>query len=398
MTRTGQHQRCISALALEAMFVIALIGTPAAQAQTYTVLHTFTVGAGADGSVPEGHLVRDSAGNLYGATEFGGAADLGVVFKLDKIGETVLYSFTPGGADGAYPNGVIIDSAGNFYGTTYEGGASYRKGPGVVFKLDRAGTETVLYGFTRGEDGDYPDAGDLIRDSEGNLYGTTSHGGISRSSGVVFKLDTAGTETVLYSFGGADGTEPFAGLIRDSEGNFYGTTYEGGPSGYGVVFKLDTTGTYRVLYNFTGGADGSNPYAGLIRDSEGNLYGTTVYGGVAQGFDGGGVVFKLDKAGTETVLHTFTVGTGADGSNPYAGLIRDSAGNLYGNTYGGGTSNYGIVFKLDTTGTETVLHTFTGAPDGAEPIFGLIRDSEGNLYGTTRFGGVGGGVVFELQF
>jgi uncharacterized repeat protein (TIGR03803 family) len=264
------------------------------------------------------------------------------VFKLDTTGtETVLYSFT-GGADGAYPGaGVIQDSAGNLYGTTYEGGASES---GVVFKLDTTGTETVLYSFTGGADGGNPEAG-VIRDSAGNLYGTTPFGGVSgvcyAGCGVVFKLDTSGTETVLYSFtGGADGGSPNAGVIRDSAGNLYGTTPIGGASGYGVVFKLDTTGTETALYSFTGGADGGYPAAGVIQASAGNLYGTTQAGGVS----GSGVVFKLDPAGAETVLYSFT--GGADGGAPFAGLIRNSAGNLYGTAIGGGINNHGVVFRI----------------------------------------------------
>jgi len=397
MTRTGQHQRCISAihwleasgtLALGAMFVTALIGTPAAQAQTYTVLHKFK-GAPTDGRYPEyGHLIGDSAGNLYGTTYSGGASGYGAVFKLDPAGtETILYSFT-GEADGGFPNAVIRDSAGNLYGTAGSGGAW---NSGAVFKLDPAGTETVLYSFTGRADGAKPLAG-LIRDSAGNLYGTASAGGVSEYTGVVFKLDTAGTETVLHTFtGGADGGDPEAGLIRDSAGDLYGTTSGGGVSHEGVVFKLDATGE-TVLYSFTGGADGSQPVGGLLRDSAGNLYGTTPYGGAS----GNGVVFKLDTTGTETVLYSFT--GGADGSQPEAGLIQDPEGNLYGTTYYGGAPENGVVFELDTTGTETVLYSFAGGADGSNPYAGLIRDSAGNLYGTARFGGISGsGVVFRIQ-
>src|ERR1700722_18280865 len=301
MTRTGQHQRCIcairrleasGALALGAMLVTAVIGTPAAQAQTYTytVLHRFT---GADGARPFAGLIGDSADNLYGTTIYGGAWGYGVVFKLNKTGETVLHSFT-GGADGSGPQaGLIQDSAGNLYGTTENGGAW---GYGVVFKLDTTGTETVLHSFADKPGGANPVAR-LIQDSAGNLYGTTEYGGAS-GSGVAFKLDTTGTERSLYSFtGGADGGRPAAGLTRDSAGNFYGTTQYGGASNKGVVFKLDTTGTETVLHSFTGFADGGYPYAGLIQDSLGSLYGTTADGGPSHH----GVVFKLDTTGTETV-------------------------------------------------------------------------------------------------
>jgi uncharacterized repeat protein (TIGR03803 family) len=301
------------------------------------------------------------------------------------------------------------DSAGNLYGTTSAGGTS---NSGVVFKADKTG-ETVLHTFTGSPgDGAFPYGG-LIEDSAGNLYGTTSAGGTA-NSGIVFKLDTTGKETVLYNFtGGADGAFPYGGLIGDSAG-IYGTTSAGGitagacfPSGCGVVFKLDTAGKESVLYSFTGGpTDGAYPYAGLIRDSAGNFYGTTYSGGA--GVCGGcGVVFKLDTTGTETVLYSF-MGYPTDGAFPYAGLVRDSAGSLFGTTtYGGGSDN-GVVFELDTTGKETVLHTFTGGPDGAAPRARLIPDSAGYLYGTTYSGGVTGqacggealdscGVLFKLK-
>ena len=415
MTTTGQQKLRITALALGAMFVTGMIRTPTAQAQTYTVLHRFTHNTGG-GILPDAGLIGDSAGNLYGTTsDGGGPSSFGVVFKLDKTGETVLYRFT-GGADGLGPAARLVrDPAGNLYGTTSRGGTS---GYGVVFKLDTTGTETVLHSFTGGADGAYPGMGGLIRDSAGNLYGTTGFGGNSgcggSGCGVVFKLDSTGTETVLHRFRGAegaDGANPSGALIADSAGNLYGTTEDGGTvgpcrsdpePGCGVVFKLDTTHMETVLYSFTGGSDGAQPYAGLIRDSAGNLYGTTENGGLVGCPDGFacGVVFKLDTTGTEAVLYSFT--GGADGGNPYAGLIRDSAGNFYGSTGNGGTFGHGVVFKLDTTGTETVLHGFTGGTDGSSPIAGLTRDSAGNLYGTTAAGGSGCqgdgcGVVFRLE-
>ena len=351
-----------------------------------TALYSFT--GGADGGFPSAGVIPDSAGNLYGTTEYGGTAGLGVVFKLDTAGhQTVLYSFT-NSADGSQPAaGVIRDSAGNLYGTTYSGGTG---GAGVVYELDAAGQETVVYSFPSAVDGALPIAG-VIRDSAGNLYGTTVFGGTA-NAGVVYKLDATGHETVLYTFtGGADGNTPWGGVIRDSAGNLYGTTSGGGPAGAGAVYRLDTAGNYTVLYSFTGGADGGNPYAGVIRDSAGNLYGTTAWGGTAYW----GVVYKLDTAGHETVLYSFTGGT--DGGYPRAGVIRDSAGNLYGTTDLGGTAGAGVVYRLDTAGNETVLYSFTG-PDGENPIAGVIRDSSGNLYGATSAGGpAGAGVVFKLD-
>ncbi len=296
----------------------------------YTVLHNFTAGPG--GGANEPGVIRDSAGNLYGTAPLGGTAGYGVVFELDSAGNyTVLYNFT-GGADGAYPAGVIRDSAGNLYGTAPLGGTA---GDGVVFELDSAGNFTVLYTFTGGTDGGDPQAG-VVRDpATGNLYGTTAMGGGHRG-GVVYKLDADGDYTVLHRF-----TQIFAspnGVILTPDG-LYGTT-AGGRTGRGVVYKLDSDANYTVLYNFTGGADGDNPQAGVIRDSAGNLYGTTESGGAGDA----GVVFKLDSAGNYTVLYNFT--GGADGGSPRAGVVLGPTGNLIGTTGEGGKYNGGVMFEL----------------------------------------------------
>jgi uncharacterized repeat protein (TIGR03803 family) len=276
----------------------------------------------------------------------------------------------------------------------------------------------VLYTFTGPPDGANPFAG-LVQDAAGNLYGTTQDGGAS-NVGTVFKVDKTGKETVLYSFTGngvnGDGSYPEAGLVRDAAGNLYGTTDTGGGDGCsggygcGTVFKLDKTGKETVLHAFTGGRDGAYPEAGLVRDAAGNLYGTTFSGGdLSSCYDYGcGVVFKLDKTGKETVLYTFTGGT--DGGQPQAGLVRDAADILYGTTvYGGAVrecEHYGCgtVFKLDETGKETMVHIFAGGQDGHFPEGGLVRDAAGNLYGTTNGGGGHGcsngggcGAVFKVD-
>jgi uncharacterized repeat protein (TIGR03803 family) len=282
---------------------------------------------------------------------------------------------------------LIWGAAGNLYGTTVNGGTCGFSGHGAVFKLSPSGTETLLHSFTGGAAGDNPYAG-LIQDAAGNLYGTTYGGGSSacdQGCGTVFRVSPSGAKVVLHGFTGTDGNHPFAGLIQDAAGNLYGTTAVGGAHGWGVVFKLtpsDSSYESKVLHSFTGGADGGFPAAGLIQDAAGNLYGTTVEGGA----DGAcsffnrtcGVVFKVSPSGTETVLYSFTEGAG--GANPYAGLTRDAAGNLYGTTYDGGAKSgaceqptCGVVFRLSPTGTETVLHTFTGGTDGGTPYAGLIQ-------------------------
>jgi uncharacterized repeat protein (TIGR03803 family) len=352
-----------------------------------TLLFSFPQSAGGFG--PNSGVIRDSAGDLYGTTPLGGTVGAGAVYKLDPAGhETVLYSFT-GGADGNNPNsGVVRDSAGNLYGTTFTGGTA---GAGLVYKLDTAGNQTVLYTFTGGADGSnpYPRA---VRDPAGNLYGTTWLGGTA-DAGVIYKVDTKGNETVLYNFTGSPGAaRSYSPLFRDSAGNLYGTIYSGGSAGFGAVYKLDKKNNYTVLYNFTGGADGRYPYAGVTGDSAGNLYGTTEVGGAPYA----GVIYKLDSSGNQTVLYSFT--GGADGHYPNAGVVLDSAGNLYGTTYYGGTAGLGVVYELSTTNQLTVLYSFTGVPDGANPDAGVIRDSAGNLYGTTQYGGKGNvGVVFKLK-
>jgi uncharacterized repeat protein (TIGR03803 family) len=256
-------------------------------------------------------------------------------------------------------------------------------------------SETVLYNFTGGPAGQDPYDG-VLRDANGNLYGTTWGGG-TNTYGVVYKVDSSGTETVLHSFigGASDGAYPNASVLRDTAGNLYGTTSYGGSltCNCGVVFEISPKGKETVLHVFSG-TDGEVPYAGLIRDGAGNLYGTAAYGGTY----GAGVVFKLDSSGNETILHTFSYGT-TDGAFPYGTLIRDAAGNLYGTTENGGSGGGGIVFKLDPSGNETVLHNFAGgASDGATPRSALIRDAAGNLYGTTQLGGRANfGTIFRLD-
>ncbi len=338
--------------------------------------------------------------NVFGKSILGCGLALGMLVPLNSAhAEKVLYVFRHA-LDGHQPmSGLITDSAGNLYGTTQLGGKNY----GTVFRLAPDGSETVLYSFAGGSDGAGPLAG-LIADSAGNLYGTTAKGGGAgcggHGCGTVFKLTPDGTETVLYSFaGGNDGISPVAGLITDSAGNLYGTTQLGGKNHFGTVFKLAPDGTETVLYRFCFQGDpctdGGSPYAGLIKDKAGNLYGTTAEGGTYSG----GTVFRLAPDGSETVLYSFA--RGSDGAYPKAGLIADSAGNLYGTTAsGGGTGcggyGCGTVFKLAPEGTETVLYAFTGN-DGAYPEAGVITDSAGNFYGTTQQGGTNdNGTVFKL--
>jgi uncharacterized repeat protein (TIGR03803 family) len=303
-----------------------------------------------------------------------------------------LYSFK-GNPDGARPDRRLIAADGMLYGTTQNGGGN----GGVVYQITTSGAESVLHVFTGGSDGAGPEAG--LIDVHGALYSTTIQGGGSGCEsglgcGTVFRITTSGSERVLYHFkGDADGGGPLDSL-RVVKGALYGTTSGYGAS-RGTIFRLTTSGTESVLYSFKGGSDGDYPTAGLI-DLNGTLYGTTLDGGAGAGCGmyGCGTVFKITTSGTESVLHSFA--GGSDGANPYAGLV-DVNGTLYGTTLNGGTTGAGTVFKITPSGTESVLHSFTSSSgDGAYPFAGLLNVN-GTLYGTTFYGGTNGtGTVYEI--
>lgn len=384
----------------------------AVQAQTYSVLYTFS--GGTDGSFPTGTLIRDGNGNLYGVTSSGGdmkcgsGFGCGTAFRLSPSGtKFVLHRFHHQ-PDANSASSLIRDREGNLYGTGQSGG-SY--GYGSIFKIAPGNYESVFFSFPGKQDGQDPHS-NLIRDEDGNFYGTTLGGGDygfcpTNGCGTVYKVDKYGQQTVLHRFSGPpDGYYPLGGLVTDEEGNLFGTTNGGGTGnctgsgGCGVVFKIDRHGVETIVYDFLGGAnDGAGPDASLIKDEAGNLYGTTVAGGPSNQ----GTVFKLDKDGAVTLLHSFTGGT--DGGAPVSHLLRDPAGNLYGTTYDGGLSSCGfmgsgcgVVFKLDRNASFSVLHAFTLGTDGGFPYFGgLIRDRDGNLYGVTSSGGsTDNGVVFKI--
>ncbi|HEX8815986.1 MAG TPA: choice-of-anchor tandem repeat GloVer-containing protein [Terriglobales bacterium] len=381
MIPTKPHLPCRPALVLATAFCLTIVF---AQAQTFTVLRTFTNQG--DAFYPTSGLLLDNTGAMYGAAA-GGSYDYGAIFVLGPDGkDKVVHSFW--GPDGLYPNRLIKDKAGNFYGTTKEGGTpeggSCFHGCGTVFKMDPSGKVTVLYTFTGGADGSQP-LGGLIMDEAGNRYGTTSAGGASYG-GVIFKLDPQGHETVLHSFlfdRENGGWYPWGELIRDEEGNFYGVTAAGGPADSGTIFRITPAGDFTTLYNFQGSSAGDSPNGPIIRDSQGNFYGTTVNGGGQ--FDDG-TVFKVDSKGNETILHSFT--GGADGATPYTALTRDdNTGNFYGATLGGGSNNCGTIFKVEPNGTESVIYSFNCSTDGSGPYGLLILDQDGNLYGTAYQGG-----------
>jgi uncharacterized repeat protein (TIGR03803 family) len=288
-----------------------------------TILHLFD---GTDGTTPyAGKLVRNKAGYLYGETILGGPSGDGVVFGLDPSGsETILYGFPPSDHknNGNGPEGGLIgDSDGNLYGVTESGGSGcFGEGCGLVFRIGPTGSYTVLYRFKGGpSDGESP-AGPLIRDNAGNLFGVA--GGGTSGCGTIFKLTPTGTETVLYNFPNCSAGSGY-GLVEDAAGNLYGATGLGGASGLGSVYKLDTSGVFTELYSFTGDADGGEPSGPLFLDATGNLFGTAQVGGLqdCSSHSGGGcgVVFEVSPSGVETVVHSFT-GNG-QGSYPGPGLL-----------------------------------------------------------------------------
>ena len=428
MVSPGQHRTRIfrtslraaaAGLALAIMFLLTVGATEAVQAQTYQVIHNFT--GGVDGQEPNFGLTIDAAGNLYGTT-FEGDTGTGTAYKLVHRSTgwalTPLYVFTIA-SKGVIPySTLVIGRDGKLYGTTAFGGigpclAYGHTGCGTVFTLQNPVTfchtsycpwiETPLYKFSGGADGSNPYGGALVFDQAGNVYGTTYAGGTG--SGVVYKLTPAGsgwTESVLYTFaGGSDGASPWAGVTLDQAGNLYGTTAAGGAFGGGTVYELSPSGsgwTKRTLHSFQQQQDGGNPYAGVILDPAGNLYGATQYGGSG----GGGTVFEMSPSGDSwifTTLYSFIGSGGGHAKGPVADLVMDAGGNLYGTTGGDGTYRFGSVFKLTPEGggwTYTSLHDFTGGSDGNLPRSNLVFDSSGNLYGTA-YGGVDGkGVVFQI--
>jgi uncharacterized repeat protein (TIGR03803 family) len=379
----------LSSAFLAFLLSVLLLVHPAT-AQNFQVLYNF--GGSSDGGNPYASLIADSSGNLYGTASAGGSNNAGVVFTVNPSGtETVLYSFT-GGTDGAYPFSALVrDIAGNLYGTTSAGGTD---NDGVVFMLDPNGEEVVLHNFTGGTDGTNS-LGGLLRDKSGNLFGTTSQGG-SSNEGIVFEISASGAYSILHTFTGAtnDGAYPtYTSLLMDAGGTLYGVTEEGGTINAGVVYKLSKTGKFNVLYSFTGGSrDGCYVLGTPFMDKEGAIYGTGSQCGASEV----GTVWKLTKSGEETVLHNFAGGT-ADGEYPFAGVIVDAEGNVYGNTKYGGASGVGTVYRIATNGKETLLHSFDGA-DGKYPYGNFAQNPKGTpLFGITENGGTtGSGVVWKI--
>jgi uncharacterized repeat protein (TIGR03803 family) len=361
-------------LALLVLPIVA-VTIPAARSQTFSALYSFGTNVG-DPLTPQypGIIVQGRDGNLYGTTPFGGTNGEGAIFKITSTGTlSVLHSF-----DGTDGNGTIggltLGTDGNFYGTASGGGTS---GNGTLFKLTPSGSLTVLYNFTA--DPGYPQpTAPPIQGTDGNFYGTTVQGGAS-GCGTVYKLTPAGTFTTLYQFDLTHGCGPYAPLVQGTNGNLYGTTYFGGSNRDEAVFKVTTAGKLTVLYNFDD-THGSEVFSALVQGSDGNFYGTTVYGGKSND----GVVFKITPTGKLTVLHNLS---GTDGANPNGGLVQATDGNMYGTTNIGGSLNYGTIFTISPAGTGfKVVYTFDDKT-GANPQVPLLQNTNGILYGDTYAGG-----------
>jgi uncharacterized repeat protein (TIGR03803 family) len=349
--------------------------------------------------------VQGTNGNLYGTTTYGGTSgNYGTVIEVTTAGKlTTIYNFCSlaSCADGYGPGGgLVLATNGSFYGVTSEGGAY---GYGTVFKITAAGKLTTLHSFNQA-DGESPTAG-LIQATDGNFYGTTSNGG-AYSAGTAFEITPSGALTTLHVFNGGDGSELTSGLIQAADGNFYGTAYGGGPSntnvcypysGGGTAFQLTSSGTLTTLVPEFCQPNGFYPNSALVQAASGNFYGTTAVGGDGTTNTGYGTVYEMTTTGSLTWLYSFCLQTGCDdGSNPQ-GLILGTDGNFYGTTkFGGANSGTGTVFQITSRGQLTTLHTFSG-PDGINPVGDLLLDTSGTFYGTTSGGGThGAGTVFSL--
>jgi uncharacterized repeat protein (TIGR03803 family) len=420
MTRLRMHQRLIflsarnwkagakisfglgKTVCMLALFCVAT--ATASQAQTFTPLASFN---GNNGSLPYyGSLAQGTDGNFYGMTVAGGSNDdNGVVFKITPTGGlTTVYNFCAlaSCSDGRLPySGLLLASNGDFYGTASRGGDG---NAGTIFEITPAGELTTLYRFCTNFytgfclDGEFPET-PLVQGSNGNFYGSTSEGGSDVGNyGAVFEITPTGTYTKLHAFckqtSCLDGNIP-SGLVQGANGNaFFGTTSAGGLDQAGTVFEITPNGALTTLYTFCPQSDcseGARPSAGLVQATDGNFYGTAVTGGSTECTQGCGTIFKITPEGRYSVLHSFcSESRCADGGNPFAGLIQATDGNLYGTTGDGGANGAGTIFKISLAGKLTTLYAFcseTNCTDGNSPLAALVQATDGAFYGTTPGGG-----------
>ncbi len=370
------------------VLVGGFLPTARGAAAELTTLASFS---GLNGALPYSGLLLTADGSFFGTTSQGGTNGLpfgyGTIFRLNSSGVlTTLFSFN--NTNGAKPYGALaLGGDGNLYGTTWGGGIS---NVGTAFRVTTNGLHTTLLSFSN-VNGAKP-SGRLIKGQDGHFYGTTQFGGAT-NQGTVFRLTTNGVLTTLASFSETNGANPYAEVVQGLDGHLYGTTVNGGPTDVGAVFRVTTNGVLTLLHIFSG-PDGANPYGGLVQDPDGILYGTTAYGGA----NGYGTIYKITTNSSLTTLYSFT--GGADGANPWASLLRGSDGFLYGTTIlGGGTNGVprGVVFQITTNGLMASLASFEFDINGISPYASVVQDAAGNLYGTTWQGGAGlKGTVFRL--
>jgi uncharacterized repeat protein (TIGR03803 family) len=385
-----------------AVFVLCTAAAIALPGQTFTTLYSFD---GTPGANPNAPLIQATDGNLYGITANTGKYCFfcgGTVFKITPSGTlTTLFNFRPNSAaDGNSPFGGLIEASnGKFYATTWRGGTY---GWGTAYEITRTGKVTPLYSFCSQLDctDGLPPSPALVQGTDGNFYGTTWGGGPNTGDcysggfsgcGTVYTITRSGTLTILHSFDGNDGAQPIGGALVEAGGEFYGSTVDGGAYGYGTIFRITSGGTLTTLHSFNS-TDGAGPSSTLVKSTDGNFSGTTSGGGA----NGEGTVFKITPRGGLTTLYSFCAQSGcADGSGPNSAL-RASDGNFYGTTSGGGANGQGTVFKITPSGALTTLHNFDST-DGSSAE-GLVQDTNGTFYGTTYGGGAYNyGTVFSLS-
>ncbi len=358
-----------------------------------SVIYNFQ-GGNNDGAYSYGGIFLDN-NTFWGMTEYGGTNNNGVIYKCSTLGnESVLYNYGGSNIGGVAANGLTQANDGNMYGVSEYGG---QHGTGSVYRVTPAGVVTNIYSFAQKYTGDgfWPNTS-LLLGSDGNLYGTTRSGG-SYNDGTLFRVTTSGTETIVHNFtgGSSDGYYPTSGVIQDSNGALYGTTVYGGSSNYGVLYKCSMGGNFNIVHTFTGGSsDGQYPYSDITQGSSGMMYGMTEYAGASSN----GTIFSCDTLGNFNILHSFT-GSGVDGAYPYGGkLVKSINGKLYGVTQYYGGSYRGAFFSCTTSGTETLLNSFSNSSTDGEYPISIIEGTDSNLYGMTMLGGTNGkGTIFKMD-
>ena len=386
--------RLVSHAALLLCAGVTLAGLPAARAAfSLSTIHTFDPAN--DGNVTYPPLVQGADGRLYGVNSTGGRSDNGTVFVLNTGGGSfdTLNTFTQSG-QGTTPEGGLVQARdGNFYGTTNAGGAN---GYGTLYQMvPSTGKLNILSAFTNGDPGGNP-VGTLIEGFDGLLYGTAEYGGVD-NYGTIFRATppTGAAVTFATVTGGLAGYYPQSDLIQATDGNFYGTTEQGGTDNIGTFFQVTQAGVYTVLYNFTGGTDGSRPLRGVVQGTDGYFYGVCNEGGTYQG----GAIYRIGVSGTTTTLTSLYnfAPQGGDGSNALGDLVQASDGNFYGTTAGGGVNSDGTIYGITPSGAYSVLYSFTGGTDGMSPVAGMIQGNDGRLYGTTAGQNGSDGTIFAIN-